>query len=399
MLSFSRKGNPRTRKSISLPWFTKECGTLLKSRDQMLKKSLKSGLIIDRQNFTSARNKVTSALRKAKANFFLNIIESAKGNSKKVWKEINKLSGRQTKQNSKGMEINIKNQLVNDPVILATEFNSFFINSIQEISSLFTTPGYVFHPVNCEHHVFNISEISEKEVMKIICALNKSNAKDVYGFDINFLIDHKESLVCPITQLLNISIRHSVVPTNWKVSVVTPIFKSGSKSELNNYRPISILPVLSKIIEKWVATKLIEHLNRGPTTLHPMQFGFRAHHSTESAMTMFMERTKCLLDRNGYVGAVFLDLKRAFDTVDHQLLLTKLSKFNFSAQALDWFGSYLADRKQCVLVDGVRSPCLDCPVGVPQGSVLGPLLFSMYMNDFFDVKVSMPSSTQMTRLF
>ena len=100
---------------------------------------------------------------------------------------------------------------------------------------------------------------------------------------------------------------------------------------------------------------------------------------------MFFEKTKCLLDRNSCVGAVFLDLKRAFDTIDHRVLLTKLSKCNFSTQALNWFRSYLADREQCVVVGGVKSLYLDCPVGVPQGSILGPILFSFYINDFFDV--------------
>ena len=159
--------------------------------------------------------------------------------------------------------------------------------------------------------------------MKIVWSLNKSDAKDDYGFDTNFLKLHVDSLVCPIMQLVNLSNSYSVVPTNWKVSVVVPILKSGSKSEINNCRPISIFPVVSKIKEKWVAKQLVEHLNNGYTALHPMQFGFRSHHSTESAIRMFVEKTKCLLDRNSCVGAVSLDLKRDFDTVDHRVLSIK----------------------------------------------------------------------------
>ncbi len=385
LLSFTRRGSCKNRKSSSLPWFNGDCLKLLKTRDQLLKRSLKSGLTIDRQNFTSARNKVTQALRRAKADFFLNIIANAKGNSRKVWQEMNKLSGRQNERGIKGMELNINNQIVKNPVTLATELNLFFINSVKQISSLFTAPDYDYCPVNPAHPVFNIDKISEIEVMKIMRALKNSKARDDYGIDTNFLKMNMESLVCPIMHLVNLSIKHSVVPSVWKVSAVNPIFKSGRRSDINNYRPISLLPVVSKIIEKWVVKQLIEHLNNSYTAVHPMQFGFRAHHSTETAITMFVEKTKCLLDRNACVGAIFLDLKRAFDTVDHRVLLAKLSRFNFSTSALKWMGSYLADRKQCVVVSGAKSPYLDCTVGVPQGSILGPILFSLYINDFFDI--------------
>ena len=170
----------------------------------------------------------------------------------------------------------------------------FFEGSDQQVATLSDNTQSKFH----------IQEITELEVIDIITALNNSKAKDIYGLDTSFIKSNKEALAPPTMHLVNLSIKNSIVPKAWKLASV---FTAGDKSDINNYRPISIFPIISKIIEKWVIQQIIEFLSNSQTSLHPMLFGFRPRYSTEAALALFMEKIKCQLDKNGCVGAVSLD--------------------------------------------------------------------------------------------
>lgn len=173
---------------------------------------------------------------------------------------------------------------------------------------MFPTSSYLPQSLNIVNPIFELQNITDTEIAKIISTLKKSKASDVNGIDTNFLRTHAEALVQPITLLVNQSINQKTVPSVWKEAVITPVFKSGSKTQISNYRPISILPAISKVTEKWIVNQLIEHLDQGPTSLHRMQFGFRKNHSTETSNCFFVEKKKFMLSKkNTYVGAVFLN--------------------------------------------------------------------------------------------
>ena len=183
-----------------------------------------------------------------------------------------------------------------------------------------------------------------------------------------------------LTFVLNLSITTGIFPNAWKRARVSPVFKKDLQTDPNNYRPISVLPVVSKLIERVVFKQLYEYLNDN-NLLTESQSGFRPMFSTKTALLEITNEWPWNIDNNLLNGVIFLDLKRALDTMDHVILMGTLKLHGVSSQSPNWFRSYLSDRKQQTFIDGAQSDFSNITFGISQGSILGTLLFTIYIND------------------
>ena len=281
-----------------------------------------------------------------------------------------------------------ENGLIHDKHEIANEFNNFFVNvgvAIQQQTS--QSANNIIKPskkyqkfVKSKLATFSLKTVSVKEVRDILMTLpdKKSCGRD--NLPVSLLKPVVDIILKPLVYIINMSINSDEVPSRLKISRVHPIYKNGNRSHMTNYRPISVLPITAKILEKLVFNQLYTYFNDN-YIINVNQSGFRPGHSTLTALLKVTEDWLHSMDLGKIIGMATIDLRKAFDTVDHSILIDKLRLNGLDDHTCKWFESYLSDRVQYTMVNGIESSAQDIKCGVPQGSNLGPLLFMLFIND------------------
>lgn len=369
------------------PWVTKGILTSSHKCNRLYRKTIgKAKTDVNVIKYHKYRNIYNKLKTKCKIEYYKNKINLFKHDSKNLWKTYNNLLG---KLNNKAETIDylkVNNNKIYNKTDIANLFSEHYATIGKSIASKISPSNKAYDQYLKERtsNSLFIAPTTEREIENIIRKLPNKTSSGTDGISNKLLKQIIVEIASPLQIIFNKSFIEGVVPSKMKTALITPIYKSKNKTDINNYRPVSLLTNISKILEKLMHNRVNSFLEKN-NILYQSQYGFRSNMGTIDAITELIGTTLKNLDNKNFSLVIFLDLSKAFDTLDHNILLHKLYHYGIRGTAYNWFDSYLTDRKHSVKIKCENkthySKLQSINTGVPQGSVLGPLLFLIYVND------------------
>lgn len=368
-------------KRIINKWMTNSLIKSSRKKQTLYNKFLKNRTLANENKYKKYTKIFNQLIIVQKKNYYAKIIIKHQGDLKKTWATMKELISKNKKSSSFPSRMIIDGAESFDKNQIANAFNKFFVEVGPSLAKKIKDPGKSFaHYLSKLEHKFEAKIADESEIKDAFDSLKRDKSAGHDDIHVNVIKPLFYDLLVPLKHIFNLSLSNGIFPNLMKIAKVIPLFKVGDDDNVGNYRPISILPVLSKVLEKIMHTKLYNYFE-SIQLFYMKQFGFRKKGSTDYGLLNLVQNITEAMDQHKLTLGVFIDLSKAFDTVDHDILVSKLQQYGVVENELKWFKSYLTGRSQYISYDGDKSDVLPITCGVPQGSILGPLLFIIYVND------------------
>lgn len=367
------------------PWITNAIITSIKKRDTLKKDLIKNkNNVALNQRYKIYRNNLKRIINEAKARYYREKVNNSRNDMKKIYNIINEATNTNSNKNNDINIFNINKQPFQNKKQMADFCNDYFIQIGKKMALKIQSPiNYKNSYGPGVKESMLLKPVTPNELIIHIASLKNKSSPGYDNIKAELIKDNHLYLICPLAHIINLIFLQGEVPEDFKKSIVTPIYKSGDKNEISNYRPISLISVFAKIFEKCLKDRLFDFCKKNKI-LNENQFGFRTGISTNHAIYTLVDSVKLNLEKSKKCIGVFLDLAKAFDTVPHRKLLDVLEHVGARGTVLKVFSSYLQDRVQQVRINDHLSDYQKIQVGIPQGTVLGPLLFIIYINSLLE---------------